>query len=572
MRPAEHDVSFRLVADAAPVPIWVAHWDQKRLFMNGAFVNFLECGYDADVHYDWRTNLADDEDQQPHQFAAGEDRFETEARKQGGDGSARVTSISQPQWNTDGNRRGLIAPAHDDVDAKSAHIAVLEHKAELSAMVHQSAAGFAQTDLNGQFTTVSDHFCTICGWTRDELMGLNISDITHPDDRALLLPYFEAVVAHGKPSTNEKRYIRPDGSIVWVNNSVALIRDDNGNPFRVLAVSLDVTPKRKTEIALKRTSESMRLAVEGAGMATWELDLQTMEGPWSANRFELLGYPKSKSGRASYADWLARVHPDDAERVDLAAGQCFKYGTPFEVDYRILRGDTGEERWLSSNGSLIPASIGQAARFVSISFDITERKQADVRQQILVDELNHRVNNTLSIVQSIACHSIKLGTTASEIADAFEGRSTALSAIHNLLTTQLWQKISLSDLVTTSLKPLVRDAQLHAKGPRVMLGTKTAFTLALALHELAANALKYGALSVPGGIVCIEWTISEARVLHLSWVEHGGPNIKVPVRSGFGTRVIEKGLAAEFHGHVETIFDPNGLIFHLAAQLPESDD
>ena len=306
-------------------------------------------------------------------------------------------------------------------------------------------------------------------------------------------------------------------------------------------------------------------------MATWELDLQTMEGPWSPNRFEILGYQMSDTGRASYSDWLQRVHPEDATRADAAARQCFSDGTPFEIEYRILRADSGKERWLRSNGSLIPASMGQAARFVGISFDITERKRAEVRQNMLINELNHRVNNTLSIVQSIARHSIKSDSTAKENAAAFEGRLSALSAIHNLLTIGLWQEISLSKLVTYSLRPLACEKQVEFEGPCVMLGTKTAVTLAMALHELGMNALKFGALSVPDGHILIEWTLSGDRNLHLSWTEQDGPTVQTPMKSGFGKRVIEQGLAAEFRGYVETVFDPHGLIFRLTAQLPESE-
>lgn len=576
-RLADEDLSFRLVADSAPVPIWVTQSNRERLFVNRAYVAFLRCTYEEAVRFDWRTIIhPDDAERILQESIIGEASgkpFTLNARYKRGDGTWRwISSISNPRWDADGEHCGFIGVAHDVTDSKTAELAVREREAELSAMVHQSAAGFAQTDLCGRFTLVSDHFCAICGWSREELMERKIQDITHPDDRANNWPLFEAVATKGTPFNIEKRYVRPDGTAVWVNNSVALIRDDNGKPYRVLAVSLDVTKRRKSEIALRRASESMRLAIEGAGMATWELDLSTMEGPWSENRFEILGYPKSKTGRAPYSAWIARVHPDDLERADTAARKSFSDGTPFEIEYRILRADTGEERWLRSNGSIIPASTGQDTRFVGISFDITDRKRAEVHQQLLIDELNHRVKNTLGIVQSIARQSIKAGSSIPEITEAFEGRLAALSAVHNLLTTGLWQATSMSDLIAASLKPLAREAQFHADGPKVMLGTKTAITMALALHELATNALKYGALSVPCGQVQIRWSVSGSAELKFSWIEQRGPTVLLPDKTGFGIRMIERGLAAEFRGDVEILFDPNGLIFRLTAQLPESDD
>lgn len=557
--------------------MWVTRADRQRLFVNRAYVAFLGCNYAEAVDFDWRRIIHPDDAEHVLQASiAGEANlkpFTLEGRYKRGDGEWRwISSISNPRWDADGRPNGFIGVAHDVTDAKNAEIALREREAQLSAMVHQSAAGLARMDLSGKFTLVSDHFCAISGRTRNELLKLTIQDITHPADIPISAQQFSEVATHGTPITIEKRYIRPDGTAVWVNNSATLIRRDDGSPHQILAVSLDVTTRRKSEIALKRASESMRLAIEGAGMATWELDLSTMEGPWSANRFEILGYPQTRSGRAPYSDWKARIHPDDLERADAAAQRSFSEGTPFQIEYRILRADTGEERWLRSNGSIIPASAGQGRRFVGISFDITDRKRAEVQQQLLIDELNHRVKNTLGIVQSIARQSIKQESSVSENIEAFEGRLAALSTVHNLLTSGLWQATALSDLISGSLTPLARKEQIYAEGQRVMLGTKTAVTMALALHELATNALKYGALSVPEGHVHISWTRSDLGELQLSWVERGGPKVQVPEKRGFGLRMIEKGMAADLRGSVEVIFDTDGLIFRLEAQLPESDD
>ena len=574
---ADDNLSFRLVADSAPVPMWVTEPDGNRLFVNRAYAAFVGCSYDEALRFDWRTIIHPDDAativEQSMRGEASLKPFTLEGRYRRSDGQWRwISSISNPRWDAEGQHCGVIGVAHDITDAKTAELALREREAEFSAIVNQSAAGFAQTDLAGKFTLVSDHFCTICGWDRSHLMERTMLEITHPDDRAANLSLFETLIADGTPFTIEKRYQRPDGNFVWVSNSVSLIRREDGNAQSVLAVSLDITERRKSEIALKRASESMRLAVEGAGMATWELDLSTMEGPWSRNRFEILGYPPSANGRGSYDEWCARVHADDFQRASAAAQKCLTDGTPFEIEYRIVRADNNEERWLRSNGSLIRASAGQPARFVGISFDITRRKRGEAHQQLLIDELNHRVKNTLGIVQGIAQQSFNKGTSLQEITEAFEGRLAALSAVHNLLTTGLWQAISLTELIAASLKPLAREAQIYPQGPEVMLGTKTAVTMALALHELATNALKYGALSVASGAIWLNWTVSSSRELTLEWVEQGGPAVSPPNKRGFGIRMIEKGLAAEFRGNVDILFDPNGLICRLTAQLPESDD
>lgn len=574
-KPADSDPSFRLIADSAPVPMWVTNLDRRREFVNRAYVEFLGCSYDDAVDFDWRTIIhPDDAESVLQQSIAGEaslEPFTLIARYRRGDGNWRwLSSISNPRWDNNGNHLGFIGVAYDLTDAKSAELAVREREAQLSAFINQSTIGFAQVDLEGRFTLVNDHFCDICGWSRELLLSRKMQDITHPDDLVRNLPLFEAAVREGIPFVFEKRYIRPDGSEVWVNNSVAMIKRENGEPYGVLAVTLDVTDRRRSEAALRQASESMRLAIEGAGMATWELDLATMEGPWSPNRFDILGYARTTSGRAPYSDWLARVHPDDRERAEVAAQKCFADGTPFEIEYRILRADTGEERWLRSNGSMIRETDGAVIRFVGVSFDITEKKQAEVHQQLLIDELNHRVKNTLAIVQGIAQQSLKSTLPPAEIARAFEGRLAALSAAHNLLTTGLWQPTEMRELIRACLKPLTLAHQIQMTGPFVSLGSKSAITLALAVHELATNAVKYGALSVPEGCVDVNWSLSSTRQLVLNWTESGGPQVSLPTHKGFGTRMLQQGLAAEFSGDVEIAFDRDGLNFKLIATLPET--
>ena len=556
------------------MPIWVTGLDRKRSFVNRAYVDFLGCSYAEAVDFDWRTVIhPDDGERILKESLAGEaslQPFVLTGRYRRGDGEWRwLSSNSNPHWDASGKHIGFIGVAHDITEAKAAEHAIREREAQFSAFINQSTAGFGQVDLEGRFTLVNDHFCTISGWSRAQLMNMSMYDITHPEDRARNVPLFERAVRDGTPYAHEKRYVRPDGTIVWVNNSVAVINKEDGTPYGVLAVTLDVTARRESEAALRRASESMRLAIEGAGMATWEIDLATMEGPWSPNRFDILGYPRPPSNRASLDYWLDRVYPDDRERVQDAVQQCFRDGAAFEIEYRILRADTGEERWLRSHGSLIAKEDSEHARFVGVSFDITEKKHAEDHQQLLIDELNHRVKNTLAIVQSIAQQSVRGGSLSQESSNAFEGRLMALSAAHNLLTNGLWQPTPIHSIIQSCLTPLVSTNQIEIEGPLVVVSTRTAITLALAIHELATNAVKYGALSAPEGRIDIRWALSDDRQLVLRWTERNGPPVEPPTRRGFGTRMIERGLAAEFKGKVELSFAPDGLVCTLIAQLPE---
>lgn len=567
----DDDPSFQIIADSAPVPMWVTRLDRRRSFVNRAYTDFLGVSYDEAVDFDWRQIIhPDDAAQVLAQSIAGEASlkpFSLYGRYKRFDGEWRwLHSISHPRWDTAGNHTGFIGVAHDITEAKEAEIALADREEQLSAFVNQTMAGFAQVDLEGVFTLVNDRFCEIAGRSREELMRLKMQDITHPDDLPANIPLFERAVKHGTPYAHEKRYIRGDGSIVWVHNSVAVVRKANGTPYGVLAISLDVSARKRSDAELHKAAESVRLAIEGAGMATWEIDLRTMEGPWSPNRFDILGYPRAKSGRGPFTDWVAVIHPEDLERTRGAVENCFDKGIPFEIEYRILRADNGEEHWLRSHGSRIAGADGQSDRFVGVSFDITEQKRDEMRRQLLVDELNHRVKNTLAIVQSIAQQSLGDGASIDEARGKFESRLQALAAAHNLLMRSHWQATPLRQLIVDTLASHAAPEKVRIEGPELVIGPKAAVMLALAINELATNALKYGAFSTPEGRVDILWSIiPDGRQFRLEWRESDGPPVSVPERRSFGTRMIERGLAAEFQGEVSLSFERSGLVCTLVA-------
>jgi PAS domain S-box-containing protein len=667
---------FRLIADSAPVAVWVTRLDHRRSFVNRAYVAFVGVPYDEALEFDWRRIIhPDDATRLLAESIAGEASLQTfalEGRYRNAEGEWRwLHSTSQPRRDAEGRHIGFIGVAHDVTEAKTAELALRDREAQLSAFISQTTAGFAQVDLEGRFTLVNDRFCDITGWSHDELMGMTMQQITHPDDLLRNIPLFDRAVREGTPYTHEKRYIRKDGGIVWVNNSVAVIRRADGEPFGVLAVTLDVTQRREDEEALRKSEETLRLATETAGMATWELDLDTMEGAWSLNRFDLLGMPHRADARGSFEEWIERVDPADRERVREAGLRCFTRGTPYTIEYRILRADNGEERWLQSHGSRIDYADGRPSRFVGVSFDVTARKRAEdelreselrfrtifeqandflitttldnrvtsvnpavieaigygegeilghsiaefmdpdqfaismdafnrklqlggstrltvklrakdgreliwevnsqlsldeqgqpvalhaiardmteakraeAHLRLLIDELNHRVKNTLAIVQGIAQQSFKDDIPPRQARAAFEGRLAALSEAHNLLTREHWSLVSMRQIIDDALRPHGDVGRFTLDGPDLMILPKTAISLALAIHELATNAVKHGALSRPEGRIAVQWQRvrgnGPAR-LAMRWEEAGGPAVSLPTRRGFGTRMIERGL------------------------------
>lgn len=694
---------FRLIADSAPVAVWVTRLNRQRSFVNRAYVEFLGVPYDEALTFDWRNIIhPDDAVRLLEESIAGEaslQPFSLIGRYRRADGSWRwLHSTSSPRWDAEGRHVGFIGTAHDVTEAKEAELALRDREAELSAYISQSTAGFAQVDLDGRFTLVNDRFCEIAGWSRDELMGRTMLSITHPDDVVRNTGLFERAVAQGTPYTHEKRYIRKDGSLVWVNNTVSVIRRPDGEPFGVLAVTLDVTRRRADEDALRKGEETLRLAVEGAGMATWELDLSTMQGQWSINRFDLLGLPRNPGLSGTVEDWIDRIVVEDRATARDALRRCIETGEGYTIEYRIRRADTGEERWLRSHGSRVDYGDDRPSRFVGISFDVTERKQAEeelreseqrfrtifeeandflitttldnritsvnpavlsalgyslddvigrsigdfmtpdqfelsmdafdrklrlggstrltlrvrakngeeriweinsrltmddqgrpealhaigrdmteakraeAHQRLLIDELNHRVKNTLAIVQGIVQQTFKADADPVLARAAFEGRLAALSEAHNLLTREHWGPVSIARIIHDAAAPHGGESgRFELEGPDLTIAPKTAISLALAIHELATNAVKHGALSVPEGRIGISWTTTDGPDprLRLTWTERDGPAVSTPKGRGFGTRMIERGLAAELGGKVSIDFAPTGLVCTVDAPLPE---
>jgi two-component sensor histidine kinase len=201
--------------------------------------------------------------------------------------------------------------------------------------------------------------------------------------------------------------------------------------------------------------------------------------------------------------------------------------------------------------------------------DLIERKQAEDRQALLVSELTHRVKNTLAVVQALAQQSFRGGDVPAEPRRAFEARLDALASTHDLLTREHWEPTDLAEVVNESLDACgVRD-RATVDGPPLRIGPRTAVALAMALHELCTNAIKYGALSMESGRVAIRWAVAgHEPFFRFIWQESGGPPVVKPPRRGFGSRLIERALASELRGEASLEFRDAGVLFTVEAPLP----
>lgn len=220
-------------------------------------------------------------------------------------------------------------------------------------------------------------------------------------------------------------------------------------------------------------------------------------------------------------------------------------------------------------------AMDNARLYREAQLEIEHRRKAEDRQRLLINELNHRVKNTLAIVQSLAQQSFKSDVPPDVARANFSARLSALAAAHSLLTRRHWEKALLSEIISSSVQATAgaASAQVTSEGPEVVVSPQTAVSVAMAVHELSTNAIKYGALSTATGKIAVTWRVSkdgDRPRLHLGWKESGGPVVLPPKRKGFGTRMIAQGLAAELQGQVSLEFLPGGLHCVIDAPLPEA--
>lgn len=333
-------------------------------------------------------------------------------------------------------------------------------------------------------------------------------------------------------------------------------RDAEGRLVRWFGVNMDIA----AETAAR---ERLEFALQAGRLGSWELDVETRD--YVASDLCKANYGRTPDETFTFDDLTASIHVEDRARMREAIEEAIRTGVAYEIEYRTVI-PSGEVRWVQARGQAAQtADHGGVRRMAGVSLDITERKRAEERQRLLLNELNHRVKNTLATVQSIATQTLRVAPNARAYRDSFESRLIALSQTHNLLTDQNWEGASLHAILVMELTPHAGGregggSRFHLESARdVRLNPKAAVALGMAVHELATNAVKYGALSVPTGLVTVRSTLTADRRLILEWVEAGGPPVGRPSRRGFGGRLLEQGLAAELAGEVRLNYDAGGL-------------
>jgi PAS domain S-box-containing protein len=461
----------------------------------------------------------------------------------------------------------------DKIDAARASAAA---PAAVITALTQAPLGVAVFDREMRYLAVSTRFLTDQDLPSDPAMVIGRS---HYD----LFPHIPArwralhtkMLGDGQAQRHAADpFPQADGSLEWISWSMSAWRTDDGAIGGLVLyceyVTASVEERLRLEAAEARYHAVFETAAVGVARVATDGRFLEVNGGFCA----ALGYSREELLSTTFqAITHSEDLADDVSRVEAMLNGRIE---TFSMEKRYLR-KTGEVVWGALTVSLVRKADGTPDYFVSVVEDITPRKLAETQQarhrdqlRLMVNELNHRVKNTLATVQSMAAQTLRHERDPGRAYQTFEARLIGLSEAHNVLTRENWNGAALREVAERALAPFAASnrGQVEIRGDDVRLAPAAALTLSLVFHELATNAVKYGALSAETGQVALTWRLGAGGLLDLEWRESGGPPVKAPARRGFGSRLIEGAFKGELRGAVAMDYAAAGFHCAMRAELP----
>lgn len=311
----------------------------------------------------------------------------------------------------------------------------------------------------------------------------------------------------------------------------------------------------------RRDADRADLALTAAAVGEYEWDIERDEWAVSPRMSALTGLAAGvESGQA----FLAHVHADDLDTVRQAVTADLRRDDRYDVRFRFVRPDDGRLVWLNSTAVGLRGAGGELVKAVGVIRDISTEREEAAQREGLVAELDHRVKNVLASVQSLAAQSARRTVSLEAFLKTFFGRLEAMAAAHTLLTATRWRGAEIGHVAAAELGGLAQG-QARWEGPDIVLSPRATHALTLALHELGANAVKYGALSTETGRIDVTWRATPGGGFELVWTERNGPIVTPPTRRGFGSTLLERVTGRELGGTARLDFRPEGLRAVLSA-------
>lgn len=412
-------------------------------------------------------------------------------------------------------------------------------------------------------------------WSDSEyaIFGLSPSDgpptrelflsLVHPDDLDRVEFSQNDIRKEGTYLDASFRIIRPDGEVRWLISHAMARFGPDGKPAELVGVNQDVTDRVRAEEAARHSEERLREFGEASSDVLWVRNAETCQWEYLSPAFDsIYGISRLDAMRGdNFASWRELILAEDREHATTGFEQV-RQGQRVSFEYRIVRPQDGRIRWLRDTDFPIRDASGRVVRVGGVGHDITALKQADEHQSALLAELQHRVRNTLSVVRSIARRTARTSESVDDYAMNLEGRIDAFARVQGEVTRDPEAGIDLAMLVAEELRAAsAREGEgLTMRGPQLRLHARAAETFGLAVHELATNAVRHGALSIPQGRIDISWNTEPGEQLEFVWTETGLSHLPpVPLRRGLGTEVLERTVPYELSGITTLTYAPDGL-------------
>jgi PAS domain S-box-containing protein len=417
----------------------------------------------------------------------------------------------------------------------------------------------------------------LTGYALEETLGRPLHDVVHhtrPDGTPY--PLSECPIDQAFPENmreqGEEVFVHKDGSFYPVAFTASPLKDEAGKPVGTIVEARSLAEEKAAAARLVETERRLGFALAaGRAVGTFHLDVTTGLATTDERVAELFGADPSRAGDGVPLSTLTdRIAERDRERVAAAIQRSIDEDEDYEEEYQVERLD-GSVVWVLARGRCFRDEAGRPTTFPGVIIDITSQRRALEHARLLAGELNHRVKNTLQTVQAVARHSFREGAEPETAYEDFVGRVHALAGVHDLLFRSEWQPTGLHGVIDAALRPFGyvegEEGRIVASGPEVALDAKQAQAFSMALHELATNAVKHGALSNDRGRVHVTWSRHGAKGLALEWRERGGPPVVPPKRSGFGTMMLTKMLAREVTGEITLDHAEEGLACRIVGEV-----
>jgi PAS domain S-box-containing protein len=430
-------------------------------------------------------------------------------------------------------------------------------EAHLSAIIQSSDDAIISKDLEGTVLSWNPAAARIFGFTEAEMVGQSIRRLI-PAERQDEEDEILARIAQGqRVKSFDTMRQRKDGTEIAVSLTISPIYDKAGRVIGASKIARDITAREEGQRALRESELRFRMLADNITQLAWVADETGAIGWYNKRWYDYTGVAP---GETDGWGWDRVHHPDHLERVRDHFRASIEAGIEWEDTFPLL-GKDGNWRWFLSRAMPIRDGSGHILYWFGTNTDVTDLLEKEEQIRVLLMEVNHRSKNLLSVVQALARRS---GCRDPEFLHRFERRLSSLSANQDLLVRRGWSTILMDELAEAQLAILGREAraQVELQGAAVPLSPRSAEIIGMALHELATNALKYGALSVSAGKVALTWEERDGRFV-VDWQESGVPLACVPTHHGFGTTLMRHIPARSLDAEVTLDYAPTGLRWHL---------